>query len=200
MDEALFALVSDYGLGVIFGSCFLSCLLVPIPSSLIMLAGGAFVAAGDLVAWQVMAAAYAGAVLGDNTGFRIGHWAGARLSRLAKGHPGRADLLARGETLIETRGGVGVFLSTWAVAPLGPYVNMIAGAARMGWGRFALWDAAGEAIWVTAYVGMGWAFATQITWAADILSSLSGFAAAGVVALLLGWRLLHVLRNHRDAP
>ncbi|MGB5557275.1 MAG: DedA family protein, partial [Paracoccaceae bacterium] len=72
MTEALVDLVARYGALVIFLSCFLSCLLLPIPSSLLMLTGGAFVASGDLVGWQVAGAAWLGAVLGDQTGFRLG--------------------------------------------------------------------------------------------------------------------------------
>lgn len=60
----LFGLVADYGVWVLAVSCFLSCLLVPIPTSLLMLAGGAFVAAGDLDGGTAFAGAWMGAVLG----------------------------------------------------------------------------------------------------------------------------------------
>ena len=61
---------------MIFVSAFLSCLLVPIPTSLMMLTGGAFAAAGDIALWQVALAAWVGAVLGDQTGFFIGRKGG----------------------------------------------------------------------------------------------------------------------------
>ncbi len=186
MTEALVDLVARYGPLVIFLSCFLSCLLLPIPSSLLMLAGGAFVASGDLVGWQVAGAAWLGAVLGDQTGFRLGRVGTAPLERLAAGRPRRARLIERGRALVDQRGGLGVFLSTWLFAPLGPWVNIVAGAAGLGWLRFSVWDAAGEAVWVGLYVGLGYGFAEQFEIVADMAGSISGLVAAGAVALLLG--------------
>ncbi len=186
MTETLLNLVSSYGALVIFLSCFLSCLLLPIPSSILMLTGGAFVASGDLVGWQVAGAAWLGAVLGDQTGFRLGRFGTAPLDRLVARDPRRARLARRAQALVDRQGGLGVFFSTWLFAPLGPWVNIIAGAARLGWLRFTLWDAAGEAIWVGLYVGLGYAFAGQIEMVAELTGSVSGLIAAGVVALVLG--------------
>ncbi|MEZ5769847.1 MAG: VTT domain-containing protein [Paracoccaceae bacterium] len=109
--------------------------------------GGALAAAGDLALWQVVAAAWTGAVLGDQAGFLIGRFGGTPVvDRLARS-PARAAVLARARALVDRRGGVGVFLSTWAVAPLGPWVNFIAGATGLGWLRFSVADVIGEVIW-----------------------------------------------------
>jgi membrane protein DedA with SNARE-associated domain len=75
----LLALVPEHGVPVLFVATFLSCLAVPIPSSLLMLAAGAFVASGDLAALPVAAAALGGAVLGDQLGYGIGHSGGISL-------------------------------------------------------------------------------------------------------------------------
>ena len=61
MTETVFGLVTQFGAYVIFASAFLSCLALPIPTSLMMLTGGAFVAAGDLSIIGVALAAYLGA-------------------------------------------------------------------------------------------------------------------------------------------
>jgi membrane protein DedA with SNARE-associated domain len=73
----------------------------------------------------------------------------------------------------------GVFFSTWLVAPLGPWVNLAAGATGMGALRFTFWDALGEAIWVAIYVGLGYVFAANI----DALSAVLGNAVAAITAL-----------------
>ena len=149
MTNTFFELVSTYGALVIFASTFLSCLFLPIPSSLIMLAGGAFVASGDLSLLQVAGAAYVGAILGDQVGYRIGQAGGAlAIARLSQ-HPGRARLVLRAQDVLDRHGGAAVFFSTWAVAQLGPWVNVIAGAVKLDPLRFTFWDAAGEAIWVS---------------------------------------------------
>ena len=85
MTDLFFNLLSNYGVFVLFVSTLLSCLFVPIPSSLVMIAAGAFVASGDLALWSVLGAAYLGALIGDQVVYRVGRangdWAITRLSR-----------------------------------------------------------------------------------------------------------------------
>lgn len=185
MNETLLTYVADYGVAALALSCFLSCLLIPIPSSLMMLTGGAFVASGDLVAWQVIGAAWGGAVLGDQTGYQIGRHNADRLDRLAKNSAQRQKMLQNARELVARRGGLGVFFSTWAVAPLGPWVNFIAGAVGLGWRRFTVWDTLGEAIWVFGYTGLGYVFATNLTLIGELAEQVSGLVAAATVTLVL---------------
>ncbi|RMD94090.1 MAG: DedA family protein [Alphaproteobacteria bacterium] len=126
--------------------------------------------------------AYLGAVVGDQAGYAIGRIGGAPLlARLARA-PARAAVLARARRLVDRHGGVGVFFSTWAVAPLGPWVNFAAGATGLAWARFAIWDALGEVIWVALYVGLGFLFASRIEFLASLMGNLSGLLAALAVA------------------
>lgn len=200
MIERIFELVSTYGAFLIFTSTFLSCLFLPIPSSLLMLAGGAFVASEDLALEQVVIGAYAGAVLGDQVGYRMGRLYGDRVIAWLSRKPARAKVVARGQGAIDRYGGVAVFFSTWAIAQLGPCVNVIAGAAKLNAWRFTLWDAAGEVLWVTIYVGTGYLFASQIEAAIEIMSDVSGFIAAGAVTLVLGLWLRAVVRRGTAKP
>lgn len=196
MTDNLVDLVSNHGALVVLVSTFLSCLFVPIPSCLVMLAAGAFVAAGDLEILNVAGAAFCGAVLGDQVGYRIGRAGGdAAIGRLSR-HPARARLVQRAQTAFDRHGGLAVFFSTWAVAQVGPCVNVVAGAARLSPLRFTLWDAAGEAIWVAIYVGAGYVFAAQLEAATEIIGNATGFLAAGAVTVLLGlWLRVAVRRD-----
>jgi membrane protein DedA with SNARE-associated domain len=182
MTDTIFALVTTWGALVIFASSFLSCLALPIPTSLMMLSGGAFVAAGDLALWQVIAGAWGGAVLGDQTGYLIGRHGGAPLVERIARTPARRAVLNRARGLVDKRGGLGVFFSTWLFAPLGPWVNLIAGTTGLSWLRFTLWDVLGETIWVAIYVGLGYGFASQIEAVSDILGNAVGLLAALAVA------------------
>ena len=185
-----FELVATYGVWVVGVSSFLSCLLVPIPTALVMLAGGAFAASGDLSLMAVLGAAYAGALLGDQTGFRIGRAFGSRLIKLAEGRPKVQDRFAKARDMVSEKGGPAVFFSTWLLAPLGPWVNIAAGAGGLNGVTFTLWDAAGEAIWVGFYVLVGYTFASDIQSLANILSNAVGFVVAGVLTLGFGVLLL----------
>ena len=153
-----------------------------------MLSGGAFVAAGDLTLWQVLAGAWSGAILGDQTGYLIGRHGGAPLVERIARTPARRAVLDRARKLVDRRGGLGVFFSTWLFAPLGPWVNFIAGTTGLNWLRFTIWDVLGETIWVTVYVGLGYGFASQVEAVSDILGSAVGLLAAlAVAAAMLVW-------------
>jgi membrane protein DedA with SNARE-associated domain len=155
-----------------------------------MLAGGAFVASGDLAAVPVVAAAFLGAVAGDQVGFRIGRLGGHRIEKWLKRSPARARALTRARSLVTRWGITGVFFSRWLVSPLGPWVNLIAGATGMSAGRFTVSGAAGEAVWVALYVGLGFLFAANLGALSYVLSNTVAAVTAAAVALGLGALLL----------
>ena len=62
MTDWFLGLVPVYGLWLIALVTFASCLALPMPASVVMLAAGGFAASGDLVLWHVVAAAILGAV------------------------------------------------------------------------------------------------------------------------------------------
>lgn len=186
MTETLLALVPDYGGWLLMSVTFLSCLALPVPSSFLMLAGGAFGASGDLALGVVFLSALAGALLGDQAGYLVGKSGGKPLiGRLAKARRSAA-LVARARAMLERRGIVAVFLTRWLFSPLGPYVNFIGGAVALDWRRFTLGSVAGETVWVLLYTSLGYGFANQISEVAQIASDLMGLLAALLVTILLG--------------
>lgn len=202
MIDTLIGLVPDHGPWIVTLATYLSCLAVPVPTSLIMLSAGAFTAAGDLSLTVTVLGALAGAVAGDQTGFAIGRRGGGLLARIAARPGRRRATLERAQRLVERWGGLGVFLSRWLLSPLGPYVNFVTGAAGMSWARFTLFGTAGEAVWVGLYIGLGHAFAGQIEAVAELAGNLSGFLAAGALTLGLGLWLRAAMRaeRRRGAP
>ncbi|MEZ5913711.1 MAG: VTT domain-containing protein [Paracoccaceae bacterium] len=195
MTDAFLELVPHYGSWVIFAATFLSCLALPAPSSVIMLAGGAFVASGDLALLPVAGSALSGALLGDNLGFLLGRTGGGAVLAWLSRAPARARAIAAARARLDRRAGMTVFLTRWLFSPLGPYVNFACGAAHLAWPRFALPGAAGELVWVTLYIGLGYAFAASIVELGAVLGNLAGLLAAGAVALLLIRRVF----GHRAA-
>jgi membrane protein DedA with SNARE-associated domain len=181
MNEFVLGLVTTYGLLMIGVATFLSCLALPIPASLVMLAGGAFVASGDLALWGVLASAFAGAVAGDQVGFRAARSGRRAIEALSSRRPAHAKALAHAQRLVEEWGTAGVFFSRWLVSPLGPWVNLAAGAGGMNPIRFAASGGLGEAIWVGAYVGLGYVFASNV----EALSPILGNAVAAVTAAVI---------------
>ncbi len=194
MTDWLLGLVPQYGLALLAMATFSSCLALPIPASILMIAAGGFVASGDLSLSGSTGAALAGALIGDQAGYFGGRWGGSHLiGRLGS----RAEPIARATALIATRGGIAVFLSRWLISALGPYVNLAAGAAGLPWLRFTLWGLIGEAVWVAVYVGAGFAFSGNLAAASGMAFDLLGILGAGAVAVGLGWWLFAVLRAER---
>jgi membrane-associated protein len=185
VSDWLLSAVPAYGPSLVAAVTFLSCLALPVPASLLMLAAGGFAAAGDLALWQVAGGALLGAVAGDQTGYWAARRGGAPLlDRVASG--ARAATFQRARALVAAKGTVAVFLTRWLLSPLGPYANLISGATRLDWMRFTLAGVAGESVWVGLYTGAGFAFGDNLQAATDFAGSILGFLAAGAVALALG--------------
>lgn len=200
MSEIVLALVADYGVPIVFCVTFLSCLALPVPSSLLMLASGGFAATGDLMLTYVLAAAFCGAVLGDNAGYWIARATGDRMGDWLDKHPKRSALRQKSHAFMEKWGGSSVFFSCWLVAPLGPYINYVSGLTKFTWVRFALWGIAGEIVWVSLYVGLGYTFADNITIVANVLGNASGLITATGIAIALGLWLWKLSKPRLDKP
>ncbi len=199
MTDTLFQLLASYGVPLLALTTFASCLAAPVPSSLMMLAAGAFVAAGDLGLSAVAGAALTGAIAGDQLGYVAGRRGGAIVERKLASRPKRRRLYMRARAYLLSHGGYGVFLTRWLFSPLGPYANLAAGAAKLRWARFTLWATVGEAVWVALYLSLGQAFSHNLTMASDMITQALGLLAAlGASAFLGRWLLkLSKLRTRR---
>jgi len=192
MAEDLLALVPVYGLPILALVVGFGCMGFPLPSSLTILLGGSLVAAGEFEAWQVFSVAFCAAVAGDQTAFFLGR-------RGANWVPARTSLEAA-RRFLDRHGAVAVFFSRWLVAPLGPTINVLAGAAGMDWRRFTTFEVAGEVVWVALFMTLGFVFSGIIVEVADLASDITGFLAALVIAALLGnrlWKMRGKMRRER---
>ena len=191
------ALVPAHGAWIVGVVTFLSCLALPVPSSILMLAAGGFAASGDLALGPLVAAAIGGAVLGDQLGLWAGRRGGMPLFDRVERAPARAALVAQARQVMERRGGLAVFLTRWLFSPLGPYVNLIAGATGQAWARFTLWSVLGESLWCGAYLAAGYGFAGNLAAASQFLGSLLGLLASAAAAAGLAWALWRLARQDR---
>ena len=99
----------------------------------------------------MVASAAAGAIVGDNLGFGIGHWGGYRLLvRYGKYLRINQARLKVGRYLFYRHGGKVVFFGRF-VSVLRTYAAFLAGVNRMPWGRFFVYNASGGIVWATLY-------------------------------------------------
>jgi undecaprenyl-diphosphatase len=151
--------------------------LVPGETSLIVAA--TLAAQGRLSLPVVIAVAAAAAILGDNIGYLIGRRGLRRLlDRPGRWSARRQRLVARGEAFFVRRGSVAVFFGRW-LPGLRVVASWLAGANRMPWPRFLLWNALGGIVWATT-VG------TAAYWLGRSASgSLGGIGFAGLAIAAL---------------
>lgn len=197
MTETLLTLVPEWGAILLALANFLACLALPVPASLVMLAAGAFAAAGDLNALPLWIGAIAGALLGDQCGYWIGRGLGPRVMvRLSRRRRGAA-LVKRAVAWLGKRRLPAIFLSRWLASPLSPYMNFAAGAARINWLGFTLPASAGASVWVSIYIGLGYSFSGDLEALGSVLANLVAAIAAGIVTIIL-WQMLG--RNGDTGP
>ena len=189
MTDQLLELMAAYGLPAAALTLALGQFGAPLPTSLALLTLGAFAGSGDTEVADAFIWALCGATLGDQAGFLTGRF----LIQTAEDRPGVLGALARKARAAEPRmsrwGASGVFFTRWLLTPLGPAVNLASGAAGLPWRVFAAWGLAGEIVWVSIYLALGYSFGSNIETLAGILGNLSMALAMLALAALLGWRM-----------
>jgi membrane-associated protein len=183
-----------YGLPVFFGVILICSVGIPFPISLMLVAAGSFVEQGEMKLWQVIAVASGAAVLGDQIGYGLSRWGGRRLIDRLSRRIGAENKIKEAEALSKRWSGAGIFLSRWLITALGPWVNVASGIAQYPWRRFLLWDVLGEVLWVTLYVGIGYAFSNRVQYIAEILGNLSWVIVGLILATILGWQVVRYIR------
>jgi membrane protein DedA with SNARE-associated domain len=154
--DPLIAFVSAHA-GLAYLTLFLAALLeaVPvvgsvIPGSTIILALSALVPGGELHLVPVLAAAVAGAVLGDGTAFWIGHRS-QREILTAWPMANYPHLVARSEAFFQRWGALAVFFARF-LAPIRAFVPITAGALDMAPLRFYAVNIPAIVLWALAHV------------------------------------------------
>lgn len=192
--HALGALAQDYGYTAIFAGVLLESTGLPLPGESLMIAAALYAATTHhLNIFIVVSAAAAGAVCGDQIGYFIGYWIGYRvLARWGRKIGLSDERLELGRFLFRRYGGGVVFLGRF-VAILRTFAALLAGANRLPWHTFLLWNSLGGICWTSLY-GFGAYFL------GDTVKRLSGpvgiaLAVIGGAALLAA--LIFVKRNER---
>ena len=160
-----------------------------VPGESLILASGFFAHAGILSLDAVMVAAALGATLGDNIGYRLGR----RFGREWLLHHGRRfgvtrERLARAESFFARHGPKAVFFGRF-VGFARALVPFVAGASRMSYRQFFVYNALGAVLWAVGFVllgyalGASWRLAEQWIGRATTILVLAAALVAAVVWL-----------------
>ena len=179
MPEWLLDLFARYGYAVVFVGVLLENTGLPIPGETILLAGAALAQFGRLSLGWVVAAAVAGAILGDNFGFLIGRHGGRTLALRYGPRLGLSESrLADFDRFFFRYGPRTVFIARF-ITGLRVVGAILAGASGLRWHTFLFYNATGAIVWSMAVATAGYVLA--YSW--DTLERVIG--GVGLVALVL---------------
>lgn len=187
--------LSTYGYAVVFGMVAIESLGVPVPGETTLIAASLYAGStGHLRIWWVIAVAAAGAILGDNGGYSVGRYGGARLL-LRYGEKIRLDdrKLKVGVWVFRRHGGKVVFFGRF-VSILRTYAAFLAGTNRMRWLRFLGFNAAGGIIWSAIYGVAYYEFGSALKGLNTTIDAVLGAIAFAILVGVLVW----MRRKERD--
>jgi membrane-associated protein len=122
---------------------------IPLPGETALITAAILASQGKLQIELVIALAALAAIIGDNIGYLVSRKVGRTLLE----RPGlferrRRRVLEIGEPFFERHGPKAVFIGRWILG-LRTWASWLAGASRMPWRSFAVWNAAGGISWAT---------------------------------------------------
>lgn len=191
ISDQVLTLVITYGAVALALVVFLAAVGVPFPSTLFVIAGGAFVQQGVLDLASALAWTLAGAVVGDLLSFGLGRWMG----HAVRTRFGGTAAWQQGERQFARYGAAAVFLTRWLLTPLAIPINLIAGSSEYRLARFGGTAAAGELVWIVLYGTLGYAFGSQWELISDVVTNFSGVLVGLVLVAIGGFALLRWVRR-----
>lgn len=185
-------LVTVFGYPLLFVIVMSESSGAPVPGETALIAAAVLASQGKLRIELVIALAAAAAIVGDNIGYQIGSRGGRwLLQRPGPFYRQRLQVLATGEPFFERHGPKAVFFGRFVLG-LRVWASWLAGATRMRWRSFALWNALGGIAWATA-VGLFAYFLGHS--AGSAIEAFGIYGLAAVVVAIASVFLAH--RRHR---
>ena len=157
-----------------------------LPGETAVVYGGVLAAAGKVSVAVVLLVVWVAAVVGDSIGFEVGRVLGPRLTRapILRNHP---DRIAGAQDYLRSKGGRAVVMGRFT-AFLRAVMPGLAGASRMPYRRFLVFNVIGGVLWGSVCVLLGYFLAHSISRVTQYLGVTSGAIAVFIVlGLLWAW-------------
>ncbi len=200
--QILITSLQAYGYPVLWLIVFVASVGAPLPTSLVLLAAGAFAALGDFDIALLIVITVTASACGDSLGYFIGRrWGSKVLNWLAR--PGQRRLMssatiARSRLSFNRRGAWAIFLSRFLFSALGGVINLIAGSELYPYRRFLPFDIAGQVLGAVIPLTLGYVFGVSWEAVGDILGAFSAFAFMFLLVIVLTFILVRSIQRPKQ--
>lgn len=193
--------MGSWGYALVFLGAALECsafLGFLVPGETIVIFSGVLASLGVFELVPLITVVALGAIIGDSTGYELGrHFGRSWLERRGAWVGLRPERLDDVDRFFERHGGKAVLLGRFIgfLRALAPFV---AGASRMPYLRFLMFNAAGAVLWAAGCVLLGYALGESWRVAERWIGRI-GLVAGIVVLAVAFWAIRRRRRHHRRA-
>ncbi len=185
--DLLRAALVHYGYWAVAGALLLESAGLPLPGETILVLASFLAYSEHELRFQwIIVVAIVATTLGGELGFALGRYGGRPLiEQYREVFYVRQETLLRGERLFEQYGSATVFMARFLFG-LRVLAALLAGALRMPWRKFTLFNFLGAGVWVTTICSAGYLFGGHWSRLTRDLKRLN-LAVAIVVAMVVFW-------------
>jgi membrane protein DedA with SNARE-associated domain len=191
------ALLGRYGVAIVFLNVLLTQLGVPLPAVPTMVIAGALAAGGHMSGPHAFVAAMIATLIADSVwyaaGSRYGHRVLAMLCRLSLS----PSSCVRQTERVFMRYGVGSLVVAKFVPGLATVAPPLAGAIRMPFARFFVFDGIGSVLWAGSAIVAGWLLSSQIDAVIAWIARMGGYALIVLAVLVVAYMAFKWFERYR---
>ena len=202
-------LIAAHGYWIVLAVTFVDQFGTPVPAIAILLAAGAIAGQGQLSLAGAVGAACLGTVLADAVLYQLGRWRGGPLMRRLCSFSLAPDTCVRKTESSFQRLGWKALVVAKFVPGLALFAAPVAGALRMPFAAFLVFDSIGALLYNVIVIGLGFALHSQLDRVVGWFRALGGAAIPVVIGAILAYwawriiqkrRILRSLRSRRLTP
>jgi membrane protein DedA with SNARE-associated domain/rhodanese-related sulfurtransferase len=189
-------LLQEYGLGLVFVNVLALQAGLPVPAYPVLIVAGAYAAMGGNPLWQLVAVGILASIIADTGWYTAGRAFGLRiLSTLCKVSLSQDSCVRQTESIFQRFGPASMLFAKF-VPGFASVATALAGAIRLRYWTFVLFDAVGAGLWVGVGVGLGYVFRDAIGDVMAKLSSLGKYGLMLIIAAFAIWILVKWWRRY----
>ena len=180
----LIMMIQQYGVGFVFLNVLALQAGLPVPAYPTLIVAGAYAAMGGRPLWQLVAVGMAAALVADTGWYLAGRKFGVRILGILCRLSLSPDSCVRQTESIFQRFGVTSMVFAKFVPGFASVATALAGAMRLRYPIFVLFDAVGAGLWVGVGVSLGYIFRDAIN---DVMATLGALCQYGLMLVIAGF-------------